>query len=68
MDRMHEIIVGNIGTVYSGNIAADAGKVYREYVLSSAAATSSSGRAAGEDVTWMRDGEVFREFIGKLHR
>ncbi len=56
--NQHEIIVGNIGTVYSGRDRNEAAKRYSIYVSMS---QSGYGRAANETVTWMRDGEVYQE-------
>jgi hypothetical protein len=56
-----EVIVGNIGTVYSGNNPTDANDMYDEYVRQSKA---GSGRAAGESVYLMEDGEPIAEHQG----
>lgn len=59
----HEIVVGNIGTVYSGNnrsVAMAKWNTYREQ------SREDSGRASGESVTWLKNGEIWREFIGSL--
>ena len=55
----YQVIVGNVGTVYSGSNWREAGKSYREYI-----AISKSGctRAAGEQVTLMENGEIKREY------
>ena len=55
----YEVIVGNIGTVYRGTSFAAAQKNFATYREQS---QSGYGRAAGESVTLMRDGEVIREF------
>jgi hypothetical protein len=49
-----EVIVGNIGTVYSGTNRHEAEGAYNEYVVAS---KLKAGRAAGEQVTMMKDGE-----------
>ena len=54
MDK-HEIIVGNIGTVYSGNDESQATAKWNSYVLAS---REPQGRASGETVTWLEDGEI----------
>jgi hypothetical protein len=59
----YEVIVGNIGSVYSGNSLKEANRKFSTYVRQSRQGT---GRAAGEDVTMMRDGEPFKENYGKL--
>lgn len=59
----HQIIVGNIGTVYDGSSLKEAAKTFKEYKEQS---RTGYGRAAYEPVTWMRDGEPYREFRPKL--
>ncbi len=58
---MLEIVVGNIGTVYSGDSWSEAKETYWNYVEQSKA---KRGRAAGEDVTWFLDGEIHKEYEG----
>lgn len=56
---MWEVIVGNVGTVYSGS--EDLARVaYAQYVEYSEAPT---GRCSGEAVTLMHDGEPVQEFV-----
>ena len=55
---MDEIIVGNIGTVYAGPDSLEAHCVFLHYREQS---QSMTGRAAGEPVTWIRNGEIYRE-------
>ena len=57
----HEILVGNIGTVYSGFDTVLAQQTFDTYVTQ---AKGDSGRAAGEDVTWIIDGNERRGYIG----
>ena len=57
----YEVIVGNIGTVYSGDSQTEADEVYMTYVGNS---QHGSGRCAGEDVTMLRNGDIIREYIG----
>lgn len=57
----YEVIVGNIGTVYSGGSISQAKSKFATYVKQS---KSDSGRAGGEDVTIMKDGEPIKEFYG----
>lgn len=52
---IYQVIVGNIGTVYSGNTEQTACDIFDEYVKMSQA---PYGRASGESVTLMMDGEV----------
>jgi hypothetical protein len=49
----YEVVVGNIGTVYSGSNERQAQKDYVEYVEQS---KTNYGRAAGESVTFFKDG------------
>lgn len=60
---MFEVVVGNIGTVYKGQREDTAHRLYDEYVLDS---TLLVGRAAGEPVALMFDGEILREAHGAL--
>lgn len=59
----HQIIVGNIGTVYDGDSAKEAKKAFKEYKEQS---REGYGRAAYEQVNWTRDGHDFAEFRPKL--
>lgn len=54
----YQVIVGNIGTVYDGADEAQAESKYTEYVKQS---ESGQGRAGGERVTIMADGEPIKE-------
>tara|TARA_R110002167_G_scaffold294935_1_gene499527 strand:+ start:2917 stop:3471 length:555 start_codon:yes stop_codon:yes gene_type:complete len=56
-----EVIVGNIGTTYSGDDETEALRDYNQYVTQS---TTGYGRASDEDVTLMRDGEPYKEHYG----
>lgn len=62
IDR-YEVVVGNIGTVHTGNNKAKANKMFNSYVRDS---KSGYGRAAGEHVTMFintgRDEFVEREY------
>lgn len=62
---MNEIIVGNIGTVYRGSDDKIAQETYSEYVEQS---KSMRGRAGGEDVTWLQNGEIHEAFVGALNK
>ena len=62
---VHTIVVGNIGTVYEGESDRDARLTFNIYIDHS---QSNRGRCAGEDVTWLRDGDIVSEFIGTLHQ
>ena len=61
-DTIHtyEVICGNIGSVYYGDSWAAAHSAYDTYVQLS---NSEYGRAAGEDVTLMKDGEPHMELL-----
>ena len=61
----YEVICGNIGSVYSGNSRSEVDKVFAEYVFAS---ESTFGRASGEDVTIMQNGEPIKEHIGSLSK
>jgi len=54
----YQVIVGNIGTVYDGNWAIMAKKVYKEYYEQS---KDGYGRAAGESVTLWVYGEPIED-------
>jgi hypothetical protein len=59
----HTIIVGNIGTVVTDDTWSEAQAAYTEYCHQS---RTNYGKAAGEDVTWLMDGEVYKDFKGEL--
>ena len=54
--------VGNLGQVFEGPNEIKAREAFKEYKGQS---ESDYGRAAGESVTLMRDGEPIQEHIGK---
>ena len=56
--HQYETIVGNIGTVYSGTSYDEAQRKHDIYVEQ---AQGGYGRAAGETVTIMRDGDIYLE-------
>lgn len=58
--EQHEVIVSNIGTVYSGEDEANAKELYYEYADM---CRSQLGRAGRESVTWLVDGVIVDEFI-----
>ena len=62
---MYEVIVGNIGRIYHGSNWKEANAAFKAYVLRS---TLLLGRAYGEDVTMLKDGEFVSEYIGKIRR
>lgn len=55
------VVVGNVGTVYHGTSEQAARDDYAEYVHIS---RRGCGRAAGESVTLLRDGEPVQEYDG----
>lgn len=59
----YQVIVGNIGTVYDGTSRKVAVNTYDEYVKQS---TRGIGRAAGESVLLMADGEPEQEHVGTV--
>ena len=58
---MFEVLVGNIGRVYHGGLHRDALDVFTTYKKQS---KQNIGRAAGESVTLMEDGEPILEHVG----
>lgn len=62
-EEEYDVIVGNIGNVYSGTDEDKARATYKEYVEQS---KSGVGRAGGEDVTLMLNDEIEDEFIGSI--
>lgn len=60
-----EVIVGNVGTVHSGNNYVNACKVYGEYKRLS---KGTQGQVSGEDVCLMVDGEIKLEYVGKIRK
>ena len=56
-----EVIVGNVGTVFDGTRESAARQAYKDYVIKS---KSGNGRAGGEDVTLMKNGEPVDEHFG----
>lgn len=67
---MYEILVSNIGSVYTGGEKVKAESIYKEYVAQS---KSNVGRAGGEDVTMLekygsKEWEIKKEFFGALRK
>jgi hypothetical protein len=56
--RYYEIIVGKVGTIYQGTSKRNASREYRE----ACAIVHLPGRARGEQVTMLCDGEPVREY------
>jgi len=62
MSKSHwEVVVGNVGTVYSGTNGAEARKTFLVYRKQS---RTGQGRAAGEEVTLFKDGEPVESYWG----
>lgn len=61
MKTTFEVIVGNVGTVYSGPNKREAVLRYNTYVDRS---KTGRGRCGDEDVTLMQDGEIVMEHDG----
>ena len=55
----HQILVGNIGIACDTASAKEARSAFNEYVSQS---KTSYGRAGGENVTWLKNGEIFKEY------
>ena len=62
-EMKYSVIVGNIGTVCETDSLETAHSVFNEYTEQS---QSDYGRAAGEDVSLLEDGEPIEELIGSL--
>ena len=65
MKNNYQVIVGNIGTVYSGGSKVIAFETFKEYVQQS---KTRGMRASGETVVLLVNGEVEKEFIGSLSK
>ena len=63
MTNQWEVIVGNVGSVYVGNSKREAQRTYNRYVASS---QTEVGRAGGEDVVLMCNGDISREYVGAI--
>lgn len=61
--HQYEVVVGNIGTVYSGTYSSDAIMTFIAY---SDKSERNEGRAAGESVTLFQDGEIAKVYIGTI--
>lgn len=55
MSDTYRVVVGNIGTVYSGDSWVEARDTWREYVRQS---LDGEGRAAGEEITLFEKDEI----------
>ena len=57
----HQVICGNIGTVYAGTNEGLARAAFRSYCAMS---KTGRGRAAGESVAWLCDDDIREECEG----
>jgi ribosomal protein S27E len=58
----YEVIVGNVGIVYTGDNRPKAFRIFHDYVAKS---TERDGRAAYEPVTLLRDDRIIAELVAK---
>lgn len=65
MKNNYQVIVGNIGTVYSGGSKVIAFETFKEYVQQSKTAHM---KVSGETVVLLKNGEIEKEFIGSLSK
>ena len=61
MKQRYIVIVGNVGTVYHGGNEEKANEIFNEYERQS---ETDRGRAGGENVTLLENGEIRREHFG----
>jgi hypothetical protein len=59
----YEVIVGNIGSVHFGTDLNEARKIFAEYKAQSETGT---GRAGGEGVTLLKNGDIYTEHLSTL--
>lgn len=57
---MFEVIVGNVGTVHSGDSEREALLIFNTYVDRS---KSGHGRCGNEEVTMMEDGDIAKQYL-----
>lgn len=58
-DIKYEVLVGNVGTVYTGYNIITAMAVFEDYVR---VVDATVGRAAGEEVVLLQDGEILKNY------
>ena len=58
----YEVVVGNVGTVVETEDSTAAQMVFDEYVQMS---ENGHGRASGESVVMLEDGDLVAEYIGE---
>lgn len=61
MKAKYDVVVGNIGYVVTDGSKREALAAYNEYIWQS---KLSLGRASGEDVTILKNGEIFKQYMG----
>ena len=61
----NSVVVGNIGTVLHDGTWREAKAVFLRYRKQS---RTGKGRAGGESVTWLKDGDIYLEYTGRLHK
>jgi len=62
-DLIYQVIVGNVGMIYTGIVKSAALAQYKDYVYLS---KKEIGRVSRESVTLMEDDEIIREHIGEI--
>ena len=62
MKNQYDLVVGNVGTVYTGTNGFEAIRDYNEYVRLS---KDNYGRVGGEDVTLFKNGEPYKEYYSR---
>lgn len=60
----YQVVVGNLGVVYDGTNGFKALQEYCSYVGLS---KKNYGRVAGEPVTALKDGEIYKEYPGTIN-
>ena len=65
MKSSHMVTVGNVGKVTNNETYAEAERAFREYRHLS---VINYGRVAGESVTWWRNDEIYKEYIGAMDK
>ena len=65
MNSIYTVVVGNIGTAHSGTNRKQAESHFCEYRDQS---RRNYGRAAGESVVLLRNGDPIWQFVGKIDK
>jgi len=61
-EEEYRVVVGNVGTVYSGFSRKEAEEAFHSYVEDS---EENFGRVAGEDVVLFEDDEIIKEYVAE---